>query len=462
MLDVKDVVKHYGSVLALDGVGFTVGRGQLLGFLGPNGAGKTTTMRAILGLISLDGGTITWDGAPIDDAVRRHIGYMPAERGMYPKMRVREHVVYYARLAGLDRHEAERAADRWLERVDLADRRDTDVQDLSSGNQQRVQLALALVNDPDLLVLDEPFSGLDPLAVDILKEILVERVEGGSALLFSSHQLDLVQDLSRDVVVIDHGRIVLEGAVDHIRRSAPHRYVTIAFAGRGAVGQRHRQRCLDAGRPGRRACRWGRPRRGRPPPRPSGARPRPGPGGGRASRTGRLVHLRTARAVRGLPPDGGRPMRPTSSPIPLIAQREIRQRLRSKAFFVFTGLIAVAIIGIAMLNRALSNDGPTSATVVVTGQAPPGLDATLRAAGDARNLTVDVATATDRAAAVSALEGGKADAAIVVPADGQGELLFRRRVDSDLQATVASAWQISRGAEQAASSASRRATSARS
>ena len=231
VLDVKDVVKHYGSVLALDGVGFTVGRGQLLGFLGPNGAGKTTTMRAILGLISLDGGTITWDGAPIDDAVRRHIGYMPAERGMYPKMRVREHVVYYARLAGLDRHEAERAADRWLERVDLADRRDTDVQDLSSGNQQRVQLALALVNDPDLLVLDEPFSGLDPLAVDILKEVLVERVEGGSALLFSSHQLDLVQDLSRDVVVIDHGRIVLEGAVDHIRRNAPHRYVTIAFAG---------------------------------------------------------------------------------------------------------------------------------------------------------------------------------------------------------------------------------------
>jgi ABC-2 type transport system ATP-binding protein len=156
---------------------------------------------------------------------------MPAERGMYPKMRVREHVVYYARLAGLDREQAERAADRWLDRVDLADRRDTDVQDLSSGNQQRVQLALALVNDPDLLVLDEPFSGLDPLAVDVLKEVLVERVEGGAALLFSSHQLDLVQDLSRDVVVIDHGRIVLEGEVDRIRRNAPHRYVTIAFAG---------------------------------------------------------------------------------------------------------------------------------------------------------------------------------------------------------------------------------------
>jgi ABC-2 type transport system ATP-binding protein len=128
-----------------------------------------------------------------------------------------------------------RSADRWLERVDLSDRRDTDVQDLSSGNQQRVQLALALVNDPDLLVLDEPFSGLDPLAVDVLNEVLVERVEGGSTLLFS-HQLDLVQDLSCDVVIIDHGRIVLEGQVDRIRWSAPVRYVTIAFAGPVPVG----------------------------------------------------------------------------------------------------------------------------------------------------------------------------------------------------------------------------------
>jgi ABC-2 type transport system permease protein len=142
-------------------------------------------------------------------------------------------------------------------------------------------------------------------------------------------------------------------------------------------------------------------------------------------------------------------MRGRKSPIPLIAQREIRQRLRSRAFLVFTALIAVAIVGIALLNRALSNDGPTSATVVVAGQAPPGLDATLQAAGNARDLKVDVATAADRAAAVSALDGGKADAAVVVTAGGEGELLFRRRVDSDLESTVASAWQVSRGAEQA-------------
>ena len=229
VLDVHDVVKRYGDVTALDGVSLTVKRGQLVGFLGPNGAGKTTTMRAILGLVSLDGGTITWDGAPIDAAVRRRIGYMPAERGMYPKMRVRDHVVYYARLAGLERADAQRAADRWLERVGLRDRNDADVQDLSSGNQQRVQLALALVNDPELLVLDEPFSGLDPVAVEVLKDVLVERVEEGAALLFSSHQLDLVEDLSREVVIIDRGRVVLEGEVEAIRRGAEHRYATITF-----------------------------------------------------------------------------------------------------------------------------------------------------------------------------------------------------------------------------------------
>jgi len=230
VLDVKDVVKHYGSVLALDGVGFTVGRGQLLGFLGPNGAGKTTTMRAILGLISLDGGTITWDGAPIDDAVRRHIGYMPAERGMYPKMTVREQVVYFARLAGLNNVEARKSADTWMERVDIAHRADDEVQALSSGNQQRVQLAIALVHEPELLILDEPLSGLDPIAVENMKDILLGEVANGRAILFSSHQLDLVSDISRTVVIIDEGRVVLEGNVREIREAAGFRFAEVAFA----------------------------------------------------------------------------------------------------------------------------------------------------------------------------------------------------------------------------------------
>ena len=158
MLDIANLQKRYGTLRALDGVSLTVGRGQLVGFLGPNGAGKTTTMRAILGLVSIDGGSITWDGGPITQEVRHRVGYMPAERGLYPKMRVRDHVVYFARLSGLERREAEAAADRWLERVGLTDRATTAVQDLSSGNQQRVQLALALANDPELLVLDEPLA----------------------------------------------------------------------------------------------------------------------------------------------------------------------------------------------------------------------------------------------------------------------------------------------------------------
>lgn len=230
VLVARGLTKRYGEVVALDGVELSVGRGQLVGFLGPNGAGKTTTMRAILGLVGLDAGTVTWQGAPIDRSVRNRIGYMPAERGMYPKMRVREHVVYFARLAGLAPTEAARAADRWLERVGLADRADAEVQDLSSGNQQRVQLALALVNDPVLLLLDEPFSGLDPVAVEVLKEVLLELVAEGAALLFSSHQLDLVEDVSRDVVIIDRGRVVLQGDVDQIRLGAGQREVLVGFA----------------------------------------------------------------------------------------------------------------------------------------------------------------------------------------------------------------------------------------
>jgi len=230
VLEVTDIRKRFGDVVALDGVSLRVERGQLVGFLGPNGAGKTTTMRAIMQLLSLDGGAITWNGAPITPADRRRFGYMPAERGMYPRMRVRDHLVYYARLGGLNQAAAGAAADRWMERVDLTHRAGDDVQDLSSGNQQRVQLALALVNDPELLVLDEPFSGLDPIAAEVLKQILLDQVAQGTCLLFSSHQLDLVADVSREVVIVDRGRVVLQGDVREIRARSPYRYAHVEFA----------------------------------------------------------------------------------------------------------------------------------------------------------------------------------------------------------------------------------------
>ncbi len=231
MLEVRGLHKRFGDVVALDGVSFTVADGQMVGFLGPNGSGKTTTMRAAMGLIALDGGDVLWDGRPVTADDRRRFGYMPAERGMYPKMRVRDHVVYFARLAGLTPTAAGRAADTWLERLGLADRHDTEVQRLSSGNQQRVQLALALVHDPSMLILDEPFSGLDPLAVDTMEQILRERVAAGAGVIFSSHQLDLVEDVSQDVVIVDRGRVMLSGDVDALRAASPVRYLDVYVEG---------------------------------------------------------------------------------------------------------------------------------------------------------------------------------------------------------------------------------------
>ena len=230
MLEVREVAKRFGDVTALDSVSLTVGDGQILGFLGPNGAGKSTTMRAVMGLIAIDSGTITWNGTRIDAATRRRFGYMPAERGMYPKMTVRDQLVYFARLAGLSSVAAAVAAVKWMERVDIIGRADDEVQALSSGNQQRVQLAIALVHEPELLILDEPFSGLDPVAVENMKTILLDQLTAGTSVLFSSHQLDLVSDISRDVVIVDGGRVVMEGDVREIRERAEFRYATVGFA----------------------------------------------------------------------------------------------------------------------------------------------------------------------------------------------------------------------------------------
>lgn len=237
--------KRFGDVVALDGIDLRVERGDLLGFLGPNGAGKTTTMQAVMGLINIDGGSITWEGQPITDQLRRTFGYMPAERGMYPKMTVHDQIAYFARLSGMDAAEAERAAATWMERVDIAHRAGDEVQALSSGNQQRVQLAIALVHEPQLLVLDEPFSGLDPVAVENMKSILLDCVERGTAVLFSSHQLDLVSDVSREVVIVDAGRVVLSGSVREIRERSEFRTATVVFAEptawRPQIGELHVQ-----------------------------------------------------------------------------------------------------------------------------------------------------------------------------------------------------------------------------
>jgi ABC-2 type transport system ATP-binding protein len=231
MLSVDGLSKRFGGLRALEDVSLEVPTGGIVGFLGPNGSGKTTTMRLVMGLLARDTGSITWHGEPITDDVRRTFGYMPAERGTYPKMRVGEQLEYFARLAGRSAAAARTSSHAWLERVGLADRADDEVQTLSSGNQQRVQLAIALVHEPVLLILDEPFSGLDPIAVETMKDLLLEQVARGVTVLLSSHQLDLVSDVCRDVVIVDRGRIVLEGAVERLRSSSAVRDVVATVAG---------------------------------------------------------------------------------------------------------------------------------------------------------------------------------------------------------------------------------------
>ena len=232
MLEFDGAVKRYDSLAALDGCTFEARPGRLTGFLGPNGAGKTTAMRTVFGLLRLDAGTVRWRGAPIVAADRARFGYMPEERGLYPRMRVREQLLYLGRLCGRSSVDVARVTDLWLERLGVAARADARVDELSHGNQQRVQLVAALVNEPDLLVLDEPFAGLDPIAMAAMAGLLQELAGTGVTVLFSSHQLDLVEDLCEDVVIIDHGRVVLSGALDALRAATPERVVDIRYRGR--------------------------------------------------------------------------------------------------------------------------------------------------------------------------------------------------------------------------------------
>ena len=217
-LEIDGLRRRYGTVTALDGLSFGVPAGQVFGFLGPNGAGKTTTMRAIFGLTALDAGEIRWRGRPVDEAARRTFGYMPEERGLYPAMTLFDQVEYFARLHGMDAAAATKAAGHWIDRLGLSGRGRDRIDALSHGNQQRAQLAVALVHDPELLVLDEPFSGLDPGGIDDMSSILAERAAAGVTVLFSSHQLDLVEGLCEAVAIIYRGRLVVSGAVADLRR----------------------------------------------------------------------------------------------------------------------------------------------------------------------------------------------------------------------------------------------------
>ena len=217
MLSLHNLSRSFGSRLVVDDISFDVGRGRLTGFVGGNGAGKTTTMRMILGVLRPDSGTVTLDGEPVDQDALRGFGYMPEERGLYPKMEIGEQLAYLARLHGIDKSTAVHRADDLLERLGLIERRKDKLEALSLGNQQRVQVAAALVHDPDVLIMDEPFSGLDPLAVDEVVTVIAEHAARGVPVLFSSHQLDVVERLCDDLVIIANGQVRAAGERDALR-----------------------------------------------------------------------------------------------------------------------------------------------------------------------------------------------------------------------------------------------------
>ncbi|HEY3508322.1 MULTISPECIES: ABC transporter ATP-binding protein [Kribbella] len=261
VLEIEGLRKRYGGTVALDGCTFAVAPKRLVGLLGPNGAGKTTLMRCLLGLVVPDGGEIRWSGEPLDGDRGRRFGYMPEERGLYPSMRVAEQVRYFAMLSGLSSAAAARATTDVLQRIGAADLAERRLEELSHGNQQRIQLAVALVHDPEILVLDEPFAGLDPLGVDQFGALLLDLAADGTTVLFSSHQLDLVQHLCQDIVTIHRGRVVLAGELEELQRATAYRRVTVVFAAPASTGwaddldgitveradDRHAQLRLDAG-----------------------------------------------------------------------------------------------------------------------------------------------------------------------------------------------------------------------
>ena len=217
MLEIRNLDKRYGARQVLDDVSFYVHPGRMTGFVGGNGAGKTTTMRIILGVLAADGGSVSLGGVPLQSGGRRRFGYMPEERGLYPKMKLAEQLIYLARLHGLTPADAKRNTDQLLARLSLGERGGDAIEKLSLGNQQRAQIAAALVHDPEVLILDEPFSGLDPMAVDVVVEVLAERARRGVPVLFSSHQLDIVERLCDDLVIIAGGTIRAAGPRDALR-----------------------------------------------------------------------------------------------------------------------------------------------------------------------------------------------------------------------------------------------------
>ena len=231
MLKLVNISKQYDGVRAVDQVSFAVQRGDIYGFLGPNGAGKTTTIRMIMGIIQPDSGSIEISDNNMDNLGGQIVGYLPEDRGLYQKQKLGEIIVYFGLLRGLEKTVAKAKAAEWLERFGLGDQQKRKVEELSKGNQQKVQFILSLVHDPTLLILDEPFTGLDPLNQLLLKEIIQEKRKAGTTILFSTHQMEQVERLCNNICLINQGRIIVEGALESIREAHQSNAVEVAFTG---------------------------------------------------------------------------------------------------------------------------------------------------------------------------------------------------------------------------------------
>ncbi|HEY5529191.1 MAG TPA: ATP-binding cassette domain-containing protein [Thermoleophilia bacterium] len=230
MLSIRNVTKRFDGIVAVDDLSFNIPEGCIFGFLGPNGAGKTTTMRMILDIIRPDSGTITWRGSPVSEEVRRRFGYLPEERGLYQKMKVGDELLFFARLLGLDSLTAGRKVGEWLERFGIDDRRNSRVEELSRGNQQKVQVITALIHEPELALLDEPFTALDPINAELLEEELRTIRDAGKTVVLSSHRMEQVEELCDNIAIISQGRLKLEGGVAEIRDRAVRRILNVRTA----------------------------------------------------------------------------------------------------------------------------------------------------------------------------------------------------------------------------------------
>jgi ABC-2 type transport system ATP-binding protein len=231
VIRLQGIQKRFASTRAVEDLSFELPRGSICGLLGPNGAGKTTTLRIILDIVGPDAGTVEVFGRPVDHDSRMRIGYLPEERGMYQRMRVAEHLAFFGELKGVRRSEALSSARSWLERLELGDRADDRVETLSKGMQQKVQFIATVLHKPDLLILDEPFSGLDPINVDLLRDIVLERQRDGATVLFSTHMIEDAEKICERVCMIAGARKVLDGSIRDVKRSGGHQHLIVAYEG---------------------------------------------------------------------------------------------------------------------------------------------------------------------------------------------------------------------------------------